>query len=162
MSSIRLFDRSRTETVLQSASACSDSSELKKLFDRLSDVRQGRIVESQFSIILMLLWDRFSVSKLMQHCRFSIFFRARSWKWKQPAIANFLLFDPCSLPIWSNSRALPEWSYSEEINIVALLSRLAQQFPWIHCIPAISILHWCTLQDFQFSDNLLEIRGFIV
>lgn len=78
MSSMRLFDRSSTDTVLQSASACSESSELRKLFARFSEVRHGRIDVSQLSTHLMLLCDRFSVSKLMQHWRFSILFRAKS------------------------------------------------------------------------------------
>lgn len=66
MSSMRLFDKSSTDTVLQSTNASSDSSELRKLFDKFNEVKHGKTIESQFSMSFMLLCDKFNVSKLMQ------------------------------------------------------------------------------------------------
>lgn len=71
---MRLFDRSSTDTVLQSTNASNDSREFKKLFDTFSDVSVGKMDEPQFSMHLILLCDKFSVSKLVQNSRFSIFF----------------------------------------------------------------------------------------
>lgn len=78
MSSIRLYDKSKMESLLHLVNAFKFSIDCNKLCDRHNEFNSGRTDESQLSMDFIWLCERFNVSKREQCSKLSIFWKLKT------------------------------------------------------------------------------------